>query len=107
MLYVSADEKKVIEACMNGCFDNNNEDTLDFLSSYKCFRVANAENINEIILQLAHQEIVQRPKYIATCWSTMLKSLTVFNPFKSIENLRSMFEEKTVSPKKVLKLLSA
>ena len=99
-LYVSADEKEVINACMNGHFD-------DFLSSYKCFRVASAENINEIIFQLAHQEIVQRPKYIATCWSTMLKSLTVFDPFKSIEDLRSMFEKKTVSSKKVLKLLSA
>jgi hypothetical protein len=84
-LYVSADEKEVINACMDGHFDNNNEDTLDFLSSYKCFRVANAENINEIIFQLAHQEIVQRPKYIATCWSTMLKCLTVFDPFKTIE----------------------
>ena len=39
-LYVSADEKKVIDACMNGHFDNNDEDTKDFLSSYKCFRVA-------------------------------------------------------------------
>lgn len=106
-LYVSADEREVINACMNGHFDNNIEDVLDFLSSYKCFRVANAENINEIIFQLAHQEIVQRPKYIATCWSAMLKSLTVFDPFKSIEGLRSMFEEKSVSPKKVLKLLSA
>ena len=106
-LYVSADEKEVIDACMDGHFDINNEDTLDFLSSYKCFRVANAENINEIIFQLAHQEIVQRPKYIAACWSTMLKCLTVFDPFKTIEDLRSMYEEKTVSPKKVLKLLSA
>ena len=106
-LYVSVDEKKVIDACMNGHFDNNDEDTKDFLSSYKCFRVANVENISEIIFQLAHQEIVQRPKYIATCWSTMLKSLTIFDPFKSIEGLRGMFEEKTASPKKVLKLLSA
>ena len=100
------DEKKVIDACMNGHFDNNVEDTKDFLSSYKCFRVVNVENISETIFQLTHQEIVQRPKYIATCWSTMLKSLTMFNPFKAIEGLRGMFEEKTASPKKVLKLLS-
>lgn len=106
-LYVSAYERKVIDACMDGHFDNNDQDTKDFLTSYKCFRLANTENISEIIFQLAHQEIVQRPKYIATCWSAMLKSLTVFDPFKSIEGLRNLFEEKTVSPKKVLKLLSA
>ena len=43
-LYVSVDEKKVIDACMNGHFDNNDEDTKDFLSSYKCFRVTNVAN---------------------------------------------------------------
>ncbi|XP_028417758.1 uncharacterized protein LOC114542297 [Dendronephthya gigantea] len=106
-LYVSTDEKEIIDACMNGKFDNKNKDILEFLNSYKCFRLANAENISEIIFQLAHQEIVQRPKYIAACWSTMLKCLTVFDPFKSVEDLRMMYEEKTVSPKKVLKLLSA
>ena len=105
--YVSGDEMEVINACMNGHFDIDDEDTSDFLESYKCFRVASAENINEIIFQLAHQEIVQKPKYIASCWSTVLKSLTVFDSFKSIEDLRSMFEKKTVSTKKVLKLLSA
>ena len=31
----------------------------------------------------------------------------MFDPFKSIEGLRGMFEEKTASPKKFLKLLSA
>jgi hypothetical protein len=31
--YVSADEKEVINACMDGNFDNNNADILDFLSS--------------------------------------------------------------------------
>ena len=37
----------------------------------------------------------------------MLKSLTIFDPLKSVEGLRGMFEEKTASPEKVLKLLSA
>ncbi len=105
--YVSADEMEVINACMNGHFDIDDEDTSDFLESYKCFWFASAENINKIIFQLAHQEIVQKPKYIASCWSTMLKSLTVFDPFKSIENLRSVLEKKNISAKKVLKLLSA
>ena len=40
---------EVINACMNGHFDIDDEDTSDFLESYKCFRVASAENINEII----------------------------------------------------------
>ena len=48
---------------MNRHFDNNDEDTKDFLRSYKCLRVANVENISEIIFQLAHQEIVQTKIY--------------------------------------------
>ena len=51
---------------MNWHSDSHDQDTKDFLTSYKCFRVANIENINEIIFQLAHPEIAQKPRYIAT-----------------------------------------
>ena len=106
-LYVSTDEKNVINVCLNRNFNSQDEDTLEFLSSYKCFHAPSEENINNIIFQLAHQEIFQRPKYIASCWSEILKSLVVFDPFKSIADLKSMIEDKAASTKKVLKLLSA
>ena len=83
-LCASAEEKEIINACMNGKFENDNKDILDCLRSNECFFLANAENICEIIFQLAHQEIIERRKYIAACWSTMLKCLTVFDPFKSV-----------------------
>lgn len=108
-LFVSEDEKQAIDIRLNGGpeFDSSNEDILEFLSSYKCFKTPTTENINAIIFELAHQEIIQKPRYIANCWVPIVKRLQVFEPFQSIDNLETLFNEKKVTNKKLVKLLSA
>lgn len=107
-LFVSEDEKVAIDICLNGGpeFDNSNDDILEFLSSYKCFQNPTKENIKAIIFELAHQEIIQKPRYIANCWAPIVKGLQVFKPFQSIDDLENIFNEKKVTNKKLVKLLS-
>ena len=66
-LYISSDEQKVFDKCVDGKFCTDDDDLLDFLSAYKCYRVPSQDNIRGIILELAHQEIIQKPRYVANC----------------------------------------
>lgn len=87
-------------------FDPNDEELLDILSSYKCFKNPTKENISMIVSQLAHQELIQKPRYISNCWSTLFQELKALPQFSSLGNLKQLYDTKKPSPKKVVKLLN-
>ena len=49
-------------------FDEHNEELMDLLSSWNCFRVLKENDFKNIIVKLAHQELIQNPKYIINCF---------------------------------------
>ena len=64
-LYVSLDEREVLENSLKVDFNLSDGDLLDLLSSFKCYKITTKDNIFTILHELAHQEIVQKPRYIA------------------------------------------
>lgn len=59
----------------------------------------------KIIEELAHQEIIQRPKYVANAWSP--NKLKCFEEFKTVDSLVRFYEAKKLTQKKVCKLLTS
>jgi len=106
-LYVASDEVDVLRKCKEGNINPNDEDLLDLLSTYKCYKVPNKENISCIISQLAHQELIQKPKYISNCWKEIIAELKRFPELRSAENMMTLYETKKPTGKKVMKLLQA
>ena len=108
-LYVSEDEKDVIIDCLQNCENFvQNTDLLDLLSSYNCYRNPSGENIESIISQLAHQELIQKPRYVSNCWNPILQSMNVEGTqFQNISNILLFYDEKKPTPKKVIKMLDA
>ena len=80
---------------------------MEFLSSYKCYRLPSEDNIKDIFCQLAHQELVQRPRYVANCWSPILGSLKTREYFENESQLLSFYEQLKPTSKKVVKILHA
>lgn len=105
--YVSKDEQEIAKKCLKGEVGVADEDVLDMLSSYKCYRQPTQENIQAIIEELAHQELVQRPKYISMAWSVELKVLKRFPEFCDFNSLCAMYEEKKPTSKRIIKLMHA
>ena len=58
------------------------------LSFYNCYKKPTRENLRTIILELAHQEIIQKPKYIANCFKEILLSDRCDQMLESAEWLR-------------------
>ena len=67
--YVSSDDRDILANCIAGNVHPNDDELIDFLSSFKCYRNPTEQNIGEIILEIAHQETVQKPRFVANFWS--------------------------------------
>ena len=105
--YIPAKDQDVLDLCLSDTFDKDDNDVIEFLSSLKCFRLASQENIQEIIHELAHQELIQKPRYIVNCWSPILHSLQDHQEFQTFEGFKEFYKSKTPSAKKIIKLFQA
>lgn len=106
--YVSKDECETLQRCNSDAFDpENDDDVLELLGSYKCYRLPTKEAMSKIVLELAHQELIQKPKYIAHAWSPIIAQLKNYGEFKNVESLNEMWSLKKPTAKKVIKLLDA
>lgn len=105
--YLSEDEREALEKCFAENVLPADEDIIDFLSNYKCFRNPTIENILQIVSELAHQEIIQKPRYVINCWAPILKVLKAFPDFQSIKDLENMYDVKRPTAKKFLKLIKS
>ena len=108
LAYVSDDERETInESLGNRSKIANNDVLLDVLSTYKCFRIPDEQNIEDILCQLAHQELIQRPRYVSNCWAPILRALKSRLPFQDATSILQFYEEMKPTAKKVLKILDA
>lgn len=106
-LYVSSEERVVIDKSLRHECNPDDEDLVEFLGSFKCYKIPTKGNIKTIMHELAHQEIVQKPRYVVDCLAPILNALRVYPHFQTLEALINFYNAKKPSSKKVIKLLSA
>lgn len=104
--YVSESERSVIDKCLKSDdLDENDEDLQEFLCSYDCKKLPNKENIRQIINEVAHQELIQRPEYVANCWREVISPLRAY--FITPESLDQFYERLVPNTSKVVNSLQA
>ena len=103
--YVTSEDQKVFDACLSDECDVNDEDIIDFLTAWKCCRVPTKDNIKDIIFELAHQELVQKPRYVVHCWAPIMKMLQFHESFQTLNGVLRLFLEKQPTAKRLLKSL--
>ena len=102
-LFISEEDRLVLDKSLGKYFDPNDDDLLGFLSSFKCYKSPTLDNIKTLMNELAFQQIVQKPRYIVDCLSPVLAALRVFPPFQTLNDLEQFYIAKKPSPKKVIK----
>ena len=66
-------DREVLDMSLRDYFDpqdhdgNDDDDVPEFLFKCKCFRKPDKDNIRSIISELAHQELIQKPRYVLHC----------------------------------------
>jgi hypothetical protein len=109
MQYISADERRIIDKCLSGDLDFENEDEfkelLDVLKMYDCRSRVTQENIKKVIQEIAHKEIIQKPQYVTDCWKDIVQTLA--ETFPTPNSLTDMYERVKPSVSKIIKCIQS
>lgn len=103
--YISKNEAEIVEKALSKELAADDPDLLDFLSNFDCRRVVTPDNIEDIIVELAHKELIQKPKYVSDCWSEVLSKLKLY--FPTIEDLIAFYQSHEPTNTKVVSMLQA
>ena len=58
-LFITGEDREIFDFCLSDDFDPKRKDILHFLSIYHCYKKPTKENIENILFELAHQELVK------------------------------------------------
>lgn len=105
--YITSEDREIFDKCVSNDFDPTNEEIIEFLSNWNCHRLPTKDNIQDILYELAHQELIQKPRYIANCWGPILSILKVDPAFQTIERLTNLYDCKRPSARKILRMIDA
>ena len=103
MLYVSRDEASLINKALAHEASLDEEEFMDFLTNFDCKRRVTELNLREIIHELAHKELIQKPQYVINCWKPILSQLKCY--FPNPEALFSHYKVVIPTTSKVIGLL--
>ena len=98
--FVPTSESDVLRQAMEDMTSVDNEELLDVLNDHDCKYRPTAENLQTIIKQIAHKEMIQAPMFIIDCFKDTMKGLGL-----NKEILASIYCESQPTTRKVLKLI--
>ena len=52
------------------------------------------DSMQKILEELAHQELIQCPKYVANAWSPIARELRHYKEFQNVDSLADLYEVK-------------
>ena len=102
-MYVSSDETKTIDDVL-GEFESS-EELLHLLSSYRCYKSPTKENITEILRELSHQELIQKPRYVSNCFHEIFRKAKLPPEFQDADSILSFYKKRCPSANKIIKAL--
>ena len=79
------------------------DELLDILSRYQCRSNPTEKNLKNLLVEIAHLQLIQSPKYISSAFAEIFSAKPIYvNP----EEVQKIYLEKTPTRRKVLKILS-
>ena len=72
--YVSDSERELLKQAMNNFSEVDKDALLEVMETYQVRRVVREDNINDILQDAAHRNLIQAPSYISRCWHALFVS---------------------------------
>ena len=85
----------------------DDEEFIELLDRYNCRSKVHALNVYGIILELAQQELIQKPFLMVCSWARSLQTLKLYQDFADVASVRQFYSKVYPTTRKVLKLLTA
>lgn len=102
--YLCPTERDLVQHALEGCIDDDEqEDLIDFFDRYGCRKVPMQDEMTSQVIQIAHKQLIQRPKYALD----KMKEVALSMYFPSCVEIKAMYKSKRPTVNKVLNLLDA
>ena len=105
--YLSPDERKLIDNVLENDDVLDSDEFSDLLEQFKCRTLVKRENCQNVLLELARQELIQKPHLMASCWRKSVSTLKQFPVFKTSASLEKFYEDLQPSSKKLIAMIEA
>ena len=109
-LYLSFDERELVKNVLQPNIEEeflSSEEFLDFLDRFKCRSKVTKENVEEIIYEIARQELLQKTHIVATCWKGHFAALKSKSAFSTASAIHDLYELSRPTTKRIIDLLNA
>lgn len=100
--FLSANEAAVLQKALVAevLEEKMSEEVVDILQDYDCKVLIRKDNIEKVLIDIGHKEIIQKPMFIIDNWQTVLHDLMLH------EDLNIIYEKRKIIAKNVLTLLN-
>lgn len=108
--YLAQDDEDVVREALKGREGEGSteyEELLDLLDRYGCRKLPTPQNVKELILELAHKELIQRPQYVADCWSVLLLKYLKGSDLSTAKKVQERYIALQPTTRKVIGMIQA
>ena len=107
--YIAEDHRKLVNEAISTDDESffQSDDFFEFLDEFKCRTLITKSNVRSTIIELARQELIQKPHLMAACWKTHIAAIVSFSPFKDWTSLNAFYADMVPTTKKVIALIDA
>ncbi|XP_061576483.1 uncharacterized protein LOC133442491 [Cololabis saira] len=100
--FVSSQEQDVLKTALDDFSSVDDDDLLEVLDRYECRKRVTAANLPEILKEISHKELVQKPMFVIDCWREITQPQIHLNSGE----LTKMYSDLKPTPKKVAGILN-
>ena len=106
--YLSPVEEDLVkEYLKKDCFPDDNDELLDFLERFNCRSAVSSENLRKLLIEIANQELIQKPHVMISTWQPSVQELKQYPQFQSTSGIQGLYDTLKPTTKKVLEMLAA
>ncbi|XP_033727554.1 uncharacterized protein LOC117316877 [Pecten maximus] len=99
MKYIPQSDADILKAALKDVSSVDQAELYDIFTQHELKRVPRQANMERIVREMAHKELIQAAMFVIDCWSPLLKKMRL------PENLQSLYENLAPNPRRVIKLL--
>ncbi|PFX27866.1 hypothetical protein AWC38_SpisGene7419 [Stylophora pistillata] len=108
MKYLSLFEEELVTNFLGKAdFADENDDLFDFLERFNCRSQVSPENIKKVLVEIANQELLQKPHVMVATWHPIVQGLKQYPQFQTIAGIQGFYDRINPTNKKVLNSLEA
>ena len=106
--YLAPEEEKLLQPILDtSTLPSNREEFDDFLERFNCRTVVSNANCLKVLLEIAQQELIQKPHVMIASWQSTCHQLKLYPAFNTIAAVKTNYDSLLPTNKKVLDMLVA